>query len=140
MSAPVLQSIVDQQKVEKPTLNASPGLGAWLAEMGGSLAFTTYQSARLFLLSAGADGLTSALERIMGTAMGFAGDEKGFWIANQQQIWRFANSGPRQFGEQAVISATLSRGAYQVLSMVAPYLKGDARPLFERLAHAYLSH
>lgn len=114
MSAPVLQSIVDQQKVEKPTLNASPGLGAWLAEMGGSLAFTTYQSARLFLLSAGADGLTSALERIMGTAMGFAGDEKGFWIANQQQIWRFANSGPRQFGEHQFDAVYMPRRGYFV--------------------------
>ncbi len=46
---------------------------------------------------------------------------------------------PRQFGEEAVISAALSRGAYQVLSLVAPYLKGDARPLFEKLAHEYLS-
>ncbi len=34
-------------------------------------------------------------------------------------------------------SAAMSRGAYQMMSMVAPYLKGDARALFERLAAAY---
>ena len=34
-------------------------------------------------------------------------------------------------------SAAMSRGAYQMMSMVAPYLKGGARALFERLAAAY---
>ena len=34
-------------------------------------------------------------------------------------------------------SAAMGRGAYQMMSMVAPYLKGDARLLFERLAAEY---
>ena len=34
-------------------------------------------------------------------------------------------------------SAAMSRGVFQVMSMVAPYLKGDARALFERLAAQY---
>ncbi len=54
----------------KPTLNASPGFGAWLAEIGGSLAFTTYQSARLFFVFAGENGEMRAQERIVGSAMG----------------------------------------------------------------------
>jgi uncharacterized protein (TIGR03032 family) len=114
MSAPVLQTIVDQQKAAKPTLSASPGLGVWLDEVGGSLAFTTYQSARLFLLSAGANGKTDAQERIMGTAMGFAGDNNGFWIANQQQIWRFANTGPRKFGDHDFDAVYMPRMGYFV--------------------------
>ena len=73
-----------QEKAEKPTLHASPGLGAWLREVGGSLAFTTYQSARLFMLSAGDSGTTTALERIMGAAMGMAVDDKGIWVANKK--------------------------------------------------------
>jgi AcrR family transcriptional regulator len=35
--------------------------------------------------------------------------------------------------------ATLARGAYQVMALVAPFLVGDSRALFERLAAAYVS-
>jgi AcrR family transcriptional regulator len=35
-------------------------------------------------------------------------------------------------------SAAMGRGAYQMMSMVAPYLKGDARRLFEKLAVEYV--
>ena len=34
-------------------------------------------------------------------------------------------------------SAAMSRGVLQMMSMVAPYLKGDARTLFEKLAAEY---
>jgi AcrR family transcriptional regulator len=37
-----------------------------------------------------------------------------------------------------VESEVLARGAYQVMTMVAPFLIGDARALFERLAARYL--
>ncbi|MGE5339302.1 MAG: TetR/AcrR family transcriptional regulator [Gemmatimonadota bacterium] len=45
---------------------------------------------------------------------------------------------PRRFGDPAVVSAALSRGCYQVMALTAPYLVGDARLLFERLAAEYL--
>jgi AcrR family transcriptional regulator len=38
-----------------------------------------------------------------------------------------------------VASEVLARGAYQVMCMIAPYLGGDARTLFERLAREYLT-
>ncbi|MGE5466652.1 MAG: TIGR03032 family protein [Ignavibacteria bacterium] len=112
MNDPALKTVVAQEKAEKPTLHASPGLGAWLAEVGGSLAFTTYQTARLFLVSAGTDGRTDALERIMGTAMGFAVDPKGFWITNREQAWRFADIGSRRIGEQSYDAVYMPRKAY----------------------------
>jgi len=37
-----------------------------------------------------------------------------------------------------VDSAAMGRGAYQMMSMVAPYLQGDARRLFEKLATEYV--
>jgi AcrR family transcriptional regulator len=40
---------------------------------------------------------------------------------------------PRNFAEGEVVA----RGAYQVMSMVAPFLRGASRALFERLAHEY---
>lgn len=47
---------------------------------------------------------------------------------------------PRRFGEPEFVSAALARGCYQVMSLTAPYLTGDARQLFERLAGEYLKH
>lgn len=79
----------------KPSLYPSPGLGEWLNELGGSLVFTTYQSARIFLLSADAQGQTHALERIVGSAMGLAVDRDKLWVTNKEQAWRFTNIGPR---------------------------------------------
>ena len=35
--------------------------------------------------------------------------------------------------------ATLARGAYQVMALVAPFLAGQSRSLFERLAAAYVA-
>jgi len=112
MSETNLKNVITQEKAEKPTLNASPGLGAWLQEVGGSLAFTTYQSARLFLLSAGEGGQTHALERTMGAAMGLAVDEQGLWIANQQQVWRFTDAGPQTLGETAFDAVYMPRKGY----------------------------
>lgn len=107
-----LAAVQAQEKAVKPTLNASPKLGAWLKEVGGSLAFTTYQSARLFLLSAGEGDTTNALERIMGAAMGLAVDDKGLWVSNQQQAWRFANVGPQVLGETAFDAVYMPRKGY----------------------------
>lgn len=97
MSEIGLQSIKSQEgeRAPKPNLLPSPGLGAWLHELGGSLAFTTYQTARIFFLSGQADGQTIALERIVGSAMGLAVDQDKLWITNKEQAWRFANVGPR---------------------------------------------
>jgi uncharacterized protein (TIGR03032 family) len=96
----------------KPSLHASPQLGAWLREVGGSLAFTTYQSARMFLISAGEGDTTHALERIMGAAMGLAVDDKGLWVSNQQQAWRFANVGPQKLGQADFDAVYMPRKGY----------------------------
>ncbi len=45
---------------------------------------------------------------------------------------------PRRFNEEANMSAALGRGAYQVLAMLAPFLTGKSRELFERLAGEFL--
>jgi AcrR family transcriptional regulator len=45
---------------------------------------------------------------------------------------------PRRFTEPEYVAAVVSRGCYQVMALTAPYLTGDARRLFERLAASYL--
>ncbi|MGZ5049627.1 MAG: TIGR03032 family protein [Methylobacter sp.] len=112
MTETALNNVKTQEQMGKPVLNASPQLGAWLREVGGSLAFTTYQSSRLFLLSAGEDGQTMAQERIMGTAMGLAVAKDRLWVSNQEQVWRFANMGPRQFGAASFDAVYMPRKGY----------------------------
>ncbi|MBK1720557.1 DUF4915 domain-containing protein [Thiocystis violacea] len=97
MSAIGIESVREQEKSEKikPKLIPSPMLAEWLRKMGGSLVFTTYQSARVFFLSADTEGKTIALERIIGSAMGIAVDRDTLWITNKEQAWRFSNVGAR---------------------------------------------
>jgi AcrR family transcriptional regulator len=45
---------------------------------------------------------------------------------------------PRHFNEAQNMSAALGRGAYQVLAMMAPHLKGNSKKLFAKLAGEYL--
>ena len=47
---------------------------------------------------------------------------------------------PRRSNEPAVVGAALQRGCYQTMALAAPYLSGDARALFERLAAEYLGN
>lgn len=44
----------------------------------------------------------------------------------------------RHFNEPERASAAIGRGAFQVIALIGPYLRADARLLFERLAQAYL--
>lgn len=88
-----LATVIAQEGLPKPVLLPSPDLGAWLRQVGGSLAFTTYQTARLFFLSADETGQTVAQERIVGSAMGMAIDSSAMWVSNKEQVWRFSNVG-----------------------------------------------
>jgi len=45
---------------------------------------------------------------------------------------------PRRSNEPAVVGAALQRGCYQTMALTSPYLSGDARALFEKLAAEYL--
>lgn len=45
----------------------------------------------------------------------------------------------RRFDDAAYQSGAIARGAYQVLSLLAPYLDAPGRALFRRLAEEYLS-
>ena len=88
-----LSTVRAQEGSAKPELHPSPGLGAWLKDMGGSLVFSTYQSARIFFLFADDEGQTIAQERIVGSAMGLAVDAQSLWVSNKEQVWRFSNIG-----------------------------------------------
>jgi uncharacterized protein (TIGR03032 family) len=56
-----------------------------------SIAFTSYQSGRLYLLGADAQGRLSFHERIYQRAMGIVGNGQRLFMGGLYQIWRFEN-------------------------------------------------
>ena len=77
----------------KPWLEVSgtSGLTTWLAEQQVSLAFTTYQTGKLFLLGCHPEGRLAVFERTFNRAMGLWADGQTLWLSTQYQLWRFEN-------------------------------------------------
>ena len=69
----------------------SPHLSTWLAEQQVSLAFTTYQTGKLFLLGRYPDGRLAVFERTFNRAMGLWADGQTIWLSTLYQLWRFEN-------------------------------------------------
>jgi uncharacterized protein (TIGR03032 family) len=78
---------------EKFALSTSRHFVEWLAGTGGSLAFTTYQAGKLFLIGTKQDGTLSVFERSFPRCMGIgvSGDGRSLALATQYQIQRFDN-------------------------------------------------
>ncbi len=72
-------------------VSSSAGFSDWLAEHRVSLAFTTYQTSKLFVIGRLADGRLSVVERTFNRCMGLWGDGQTLWMSSQCQIWRFVN-------------------------------------------------
>jgi len=73
---------------------SSRGFSAFIAELGASLAFTTYQAGKLFFLGATAEGRLSLFERTFPRCMGLCADGDALWLATLFQIWRLDNALP----------------------------------------------
>ena len=72
-------------------MTGSPHLSAWLAEQQVSLAFTTYQTGKLFLLGRHPEGRLAVFERTFNRAMGLWADGQTLWLSTLYQLWRFEN-------------------------------------------------
>ena len=79
-SAPALELIASRQ------------FTSWLAEQRASLAFTTYQSGKLFLIGLQPDGRLSVFERTFNRCLGLWGDGQTLWMTSLYQLWRFENA------------------------------------------------
>lgn len=64
---------------------------AWLAEQRVSLAFTTYQTGKLFLIGLQPNGRLSVFERTFNRCLGLWGDGQTLWMSSLYQLWRFEN-------------------------------------------------
>ena len=73
-------------------ITSSPHFAAWLREQRVSLAFTTYQTGKLFLLGAKPDGQLAIFERTFNRCMGLWADGQSLWLSSLYQLWRFENT------------------------------------------------
>ncbi len=64
---------------------------AWLAEHRVSLAFTTYQTGKLFLVGLDALGRLSVFERTFNRSMGLCASGNSLWMSTLYQLWRLEN-------------------------------------------------
>lgn len=63
----------------------------WLVNRGVSLAVSTYQSGKLFLIGRNDEQQPSVFERTFERAMGLAGDSQTLYMASLYQLWRVEN-------------------------------------------------
>lgn len=82
-------------------ITASSEFTAWLATEKVSLAFTTYQTNRLFFIGYKPNGRLSIHERLFDKPMGLYGADDCLYMSTRYQIWRFENflSSGETYGE-----------------------------------------
>lgn len=71
---------------------ASRGFVPWLVSHQTSLAFSTYQTGKLFLVGSSPDGGLSVFERTFDKAMGLFGNSESLLLSTKYQLWRFENA------------------------------------------------
>jgi uncharacterized protein (TIGR03032 family) len=82
-------------KPDEPWLEvySSRNFASWMQQQRISVAFTTYQSGKVFLLGAKPDGQLSVFERTFNRCMGlWANSDQTFWLSSLYQLWRFENA------------------------------------------------
>ncbi len=77
--------------MNKLKIAASPYLAAWLAEQQLSIAFSSYQAGKLFLLGRKPEAQLAIFERTFNRCMGLWSDGQTLWAATAFQLLRFEN-------------------------------------------------
>jgi uncharacterized protein (TIGR03032 family) len=77
-------------------ISGSRNFTSWLKEERLSLAFSTYQTGKLFLIGLKPDGKLSIFERTFERCMGLctSADSQTLWMSSLYQLWRFENALP----------------------------------------------
>jgi uncharacterized protein (TIGR03032 family) len=89
----------------------------WMAERRVSLAFTTYQTGKLFMIGLQPSGRLSIFERTFNRCMGLYGDGQTLWMSTLYQLWRLEN---------VVVSGQLTSEGYDRLYVPqVGYTTGD---------------
>jgi uncharacterized protein (TIGR03032 family) len=69
----------------------SPDFAGWLAGQDVSLALSTYQTAKLFLIGRKENNQLTVQERTFNRCMGLWAEDETLWISSAYQLWRFVN-------------------------------------------------
>lgn len=77
-----------------PILMMSQTFSAWLAGQRCSLALTTYQAGRLFMVGRRPNGSIRAHERMIEQCQGLWTDGQTVWASSMHALWRFENELP----------------------------------------------
>ncbi|BAY79547.1 hypothetical protein NIES25_60320 (plasmid) [Nostoc linckia NIES-25] len=72
-------------------INCSPHFIPWLQTQFISLAFTTYQTNRLFFIGCNEQDRVTACERLFDKPMGIYASNNSIYVSTGYQIWRFEN-------------------------------------------------
>lgn len=120
---------------EKFVLSSSRHFPEWLAGTGGSLAFTTYQAGKLFLLGMKPDGTLSVFERSFPRCMGLgvSPDGRSLALATEYQVQRFDNVLPAGTATEQGFDALFAPHAGWVTGDVDAHDIGfdnEGRPVF----------
>jgi uncharacterized protein (TIGR03032 family) len=119
---------------EKFALTSSRHFPDWLARAGASLAFTTYQAGKLFLIGLKAGGRLAVFERTFARCMGLgvSPDARSLMLATQYQLLRFDNVVPRG-GAHGEHDAVFSPHVAWITGDVDAHdvtIAADGRPVF----------
>lgn len=105
---------------------------AWLVEQRLSLAFTTYQAGKLFLVGANAGERLSVFERTFNRCMGLAAQGSTLWMSTLYQLWRFENALESGQAHQGYDALYVPRLAYTTgdLDIHDIGIERDGTPMF----------
>ena len=128
----------DAAKQPKFTMLPSRMFAPWLAGTGSSLAFTTYQAGKVFLIGTNPQtGRVSVFERYFPRCMGFGtgpeGGSRTLWMSSLYQLWRFENfcePGQVRDGYDAVYVPIEGRTTGDVDIHDLDVMEGDEAPTF----------
>lgn len=81
----------ETKPVEQVKKSCSKGLANWIVNNKTALAFTSYQSGRVYFIGADPEGRVSFHERVFQRAMGIVGNEQRIYMGGLYQVWRFEN-------------------------------------------------
>ena len=77
----------------KLEVTASRQFSSWLQEQRISLAFTTYQTGKIFFIGSTGDGKLSVFNRNFSRVMGLCCPRPGtLWVTTLYQLWRLENA------------------------------------------------
>lgn len=87
-AAPQTPGSTEQHKV---SISCTRGLADWLLRNNVSLAFTSYQTGRLYLVGVDDQNRVTFQERFLARAMGLWADPQRLLVSTIFQLWRFEN-------------------------------------------------